>query len=129
GSVRHCQPLPSRPRSLWRDMTAPSFTVTGHNDRGREGSGWQWRTDPYRLSPPGDKYLLVLKDAYHDMGGVVGNNPLYEYPPNERQVALVKTASLAFWNAYVRGSAEAEQSLASRRLIRDSNAVAELQTR
>ncbi|MEM9055983.1 MAG: alpha/beta fold hydrolase [Pseudomonadota bacterium] len=113
----------------WRDMTSPVMTITGTNDKGREGSGWQWRTDPHRLSPPGDKYLLVLDKAYHDMGGVVGNNPLYEYPANDRQVALVKAASLAFWDAHVKNRASSEQVLASRRLIDESGAVAELESR
>lgn len=111
----------------WDRFTVPMMIVTGTNDRGRMGDDYTWRTEPFRLSPPGNKYLLVLDQAYHDLGGVTGNNPLYDWPKRPDQVALVQSATLDFWNAYLKGDASAEEALASKSVLRGSDAKATLE--
>lgn len=53
----------------WDAMTGPVLTVTGTRDQGAKGQGWDWKSEPYEFSPPGGKYLAVLEDADHYLGG------------------------------------------------------------
>ncbi|MFM8414937.1 MAG: hypothetical protein ACKOCX_09445, partial [Planctomycetota bacterium] len=46
-----------------------------HRDqsRGAGGQTVEWKQEPYRLSPPGDKYLVVIDGANHfSFGGRLG---------------------------------------------------------
>lgn len=56
----------------WSSFTRPMMVITGTNDTGRGEQSYEWRKDPYNLSPKGDKYLLVVDGAYHHFGGISG---------------------------------------------------------
>ena len=49
----------------WEGVKRPLMVMTGTHDRGRRGQPPEWRIDPFTLSPPGDKYLVFIQDAYH----------------------------------------------------------------
>ena len=105
----------------WKDFKTPAMVVTGSNDKGRNGQDAKWRLDPYALSPAGDKYLVWIDGADHGFGGITGKKRWSgSGPDNPDHVAIVKKASLAFWDAYVKGSKEAKESLQSDALFKSA---------
>ncbi|MCG3137792.1 MAG: hypothetical protein HJJLKODD_01642 [Phycisphaerae bacterium] len=97
-------------RTSWDEYHTPMMVVTGTQDYGQEGQSWRWRLHPYLFSPEGDKYLAVIKGADHGFGGIVGlPNP--NWPPNEDHVTYVRSASLAFWDTYLKDNAVAREYL------------------
>jgi predicted dienelactone hydrolase len=107
----------------WTGMTRPFLLVTGTQDGGRGGQPYTWRLDPFRLSPPGDKYLLVIQDADHGFGGITGTR---RRRAEATHLASVLSATTAFWDAQLKGSAEAAAFLRSGELPRASGGKAEL---
>ncbi len=52
--------------SSWKSMTLPAMFMTGSKDMGATtGEGPDWRQEPFKFVPPGDKYLLFIQDANH----------------------------------------------------------------
>ena len=104
--------------SAFSELTGPLFASGGTNDEGNVGTGetfpWQWRMSGYRLAPPGDKYYLVLRDADHYLGGLLcrGNRG---GEPDPEAVEIVRMASTAFLDAYLKGDA------AAKRFLRDTD--------
>ena len=50
----------------WRNVTIPALYMTGTKDRGvGETDTPEWREQAYELSPPGDKWLIVVANARH----------------------------------------------------------------
>jgi len=91
----------------WDDVTGPTLNVTGTLDSGAKGQDWRWKIEPYEFAPPGDKYLAVLNDADHYLGGIAR--------PDQAPVAAHKDAvlqlTLAFLNAYVTSDSAARSWL------------------
>lgn len=78
----------------YNSLTRPAMFFAGTNDI-RNGRREDWRLEPYRLSPAGDKYLVVIDRATHNAYGGdrgPGDAPTY-----------VKAASTAFWDACLKG--------------------------
>lgn len=93
----------------WDEVTRPMMVMTGSRDRGAEGEGPAWREDPFRLSPPGNKYLVFIDGANHlTFAGLP--TPLGRW---RRKMAAIQAASLAFWDAYLKEDAPAKAWLAS----------------
>ncbi len=92
----------------WDTMTGPVLNVTGTLDHGAKGQDWRWKSEPYELAPSGDKYLCVLQDADHYLGGI-GNAP----PAIPEQYDAVCQLTLAFVDAYVTKDGFAKSWLAS----------------
>jgi len=128
-------------KDSWNKFTRPLMVMAGSRDPGyAPGFGTQWRTDPYRYSPPGDKYLLYLRGAHHlSYIGPIFDIPLRDpahrgkiangirsaaravarVAPVIDQVGLfdyVRIASVAFWNAYLKDDGRAREFLRSRAL-------------
>jgi predicted dienelactone hydrolase len=98
----------------WKAFKTPAMVITGSNDKGRNGEDPKWRLDPYALSPAGDKYLVWIEGAYHGFGGITGKKRWSgSGPDNADHVSIVKKASLAFWDAYVKEKKEAKALLES----------------
>jgi predicted dienelactone hydrolase len=98
----------------WKDLTIPMMTVTGTRDRGSQGQGVDWKKEPYRYSPPGDKYLVVIDGANHfSFGGGLGVG-------SSAIVECVKRVSTHFWDAYLKGSEVSRETLRSERQGRDT---------
>ncbi|SMF52176.1 hypothetical protein SAMN06265365_11719 [Tistlia consotensis] len=94
----------------WEAMTGPVLTVTGTLDRGAGGQGWEWKSEPYELGPPGGKYLAVLEGADHYLGGFASGGAGAAVP-NQRDA--VRRLTLAFLDAHVARDAAAASWLAS----------------
>jgi predicted dienelactone hydrolase/CubicO group peptidase (beta-lactamase class C family) len=109
--------------SSWKDVTRPLLLVTGTKDYGRKGDDWRWRLDPYRYAPPPDKFLLVIEDAWHGFGGIVGDAGFRGRGPDDPdQRRCVQRVSTAFWDAYLRGDAKAAAFLRSEASLCDGKA-------
>ncbi len=107
----------------WANVARPVMVVTGSRDKGAKGQDPSWRLDGCRLSPPGDKFCLLLRGASHlsftgqyaEPGASLSGRGKGA-PPAEEEVAIfkdVKAASVAFWDAYLRGDAAAKAFLES----------------
>jgi len=102
----------------YKSMRGPILMITGDNDgsprRGDEGKAGPWRKEAYDGCPPGDKYLLWVKDAHHGFGGIAGRSPFPGSGPGAPdQVILIQSTGLAFWDAYLRGDGTAMAYLAN----------------
>jgi len=97
----------------WDAFTNPMMVITGRNDEGRDGEPWTWRMDPYNHAPAdGIKHAVIIDGAYHNFGDIYGIGYV-PYPPNPTHVTYVRSASMAFLDAYVRDLPEAQAYLAS----------------
>ncbi len=124
----------------WAAVTRPLMVMTGSRDRGVKGQKPSWRLDPFRLSPAGDKYAVILEGASHlsfsgraaEPGATLPRGRGKDAVSVEQEVALfkqVKIASLAFWDAYLRDDAAAKAFLASDALSKESGGIAKLERR
>lgn len=102
--------------SSWAALSRPMLSVTGALDRGAQGQGPEWRMDPFRLSPEGDKFHLFFEGGHH--GSFTGRyaGPATGTRGDTRQAEIfeqVKEVTTAFWDAYLKDSATAKRKLAS----------------
>lgn len=96
-------------KNSWNTFTGPSFTISGDNDTGQDGSQPAiWRRDPFDNSPPNTHSLLWIDDAYHNFGGISGQViPLPDQgPENPTHVQIVQAATLAFWDHHLRNESQ-----------------------
>ncbi len=49
----------------WATLTRPMMVMTGSKDIGYKGQSPDWRREPYRFSPAGDKYEVFIEEAQH----------------------------------------------------------------
>ena len=112
----------------WNEMKLPVMVMTGSRDASFGAQPPEWRTSAFKLAPSGDKYLLFIHDASHMSftGRLAEGKNLFGGPAPKTdidEVAIfdwVKTASLAFWDDYLKSDKEAKQFLASDHLVKDS---------
>ena len=103
----------------WDTLKRPMLNVTGSLDRGAGGQGPDWKREPYNFSPPGDKYQLFIEGAVHGLGGLAGAQASVNAATNNAAHRdYVKTASLAFWDAYLKQDKTAQAWLKSDQLER-----------
>jgi dienelactone hydrolase len=101
----------------WAQIRRPVMTMTGPADVStRTSNDPRWRTEPYRFMPPGDKYLAFLEGGGGSYGGLanVEAGPVEasaEVPHPEWTAHVVRGLTLAFWDAYLKGRAEAKERL------------------
>ncbi|OJY35955.1 MAG: hypothetical protein BGP06_19140 [Rhizobiales bacterium 65-9] len=105
----------------WKAVNVPMLNVTGTLDRGAKGGDWRWKSEPFELSPAGGKYLLVIDEADHFLGGFAPNAGQRRIPAQQE---AVKQATLAFFDAHIRGVPAAldwlnsmPDSIAGRRIL------------
>ena len=80
----------------------------------------------YTLAPPGDKYYLVLENADHYLGGLIcRENRGGKADPEAMQI--VRMASIAFLNAYLKDDTAAKRFLQDTDFTRLTAGRAELQ--
>lgn len=90
----------------WDKIDLPMMMITGMNDKGLNGEAPDWRAEGFRFSPSGDKYWAFVREASHfSYDGRTGGKT------SDRIAAVVKTVSIAFWDAYLRGSSPAKDYL------------------
>lgn len=111
-------------KDSWKNFDRPMMTITGTLDKGRNGEDYKWRLDPYKYSPEKDKYLLVVDGAHHGLGGITGISGRRfskAGPDDPEKLAYVKSATLAYWDAYLKDSKTARRYLKSKQLEKDSH--------
>lgn len=91
----------------WQTLKRPLLVISGDNDRSPDGREPDWRRTAYDKSPSGEKYLFWIKDAYHGFGGISGATHRLSGPPNSDHQELVRSATLAFWDKYLKGDPDA----------------------
>ena len=106
--------------SSWSALTIPMLTMTGSQDKGAGGQGPDWKKEPFRFSPDGDKYLVFIEGANHvSFGGALpGAIP-----------DVVKAATLAFWDAYLKDNPTAKTSLKSGSVVEVWKTIADIQSK
>ncbi|MBN1827593.1 MAG: hypothetical protein JW884_00400 [Deltaproteobacteria bacterium] len=112
----------------WKDFHRPAMVCAGTQDVWRNGSrDYTWRTEPFYRMPVGDKYLVIIKDAFHGYGGISGVARWRAGGPiNERHQSIVRSVSLLFWDAYLKGDHTAMESLISANLADDCQGEVEI---
>jgi dienelactone hydrolase len=122
----------------WESVSRPLMVVTGSRDRGPHGQSPSWRLDPFRLSPPGDKYAVVIEGASHlsstGRAAEPGASPVRRKgaATADEEVAIfrdLKVATLAFWDAFLRGDASAKAFLESDSLSKETDGKAKIERR
>lgn len=100
-------------RDSWKGFAVPALYVTGTKDI-RPGHEAGWRKEPFDGSPEGDKFFLIIDGANHvSFGGgpgvgrlgALGGGRMESFTP------LVKTSTVAFWDAYLKDDAKAKAFL------------------
>lgn len=98
----------------WEPLQRPMMTITGTRDRGAGGQGVEWKKEPFLLSPPGDKYLVVIDGANHmSFGGALG-------PRGAAITDVVKRCTTHYLDAYLKAAEPSKQYLQSDALAKDS---------
>lgn len=107
----HLPPL-LRPED-WQPLALPTLVAVGGRDlAGTPGrAAPDWRREPYGFAPPGDKYLLVLRDADHWLGGAVGGTGAPRAAESAEWVRELGSVTLAFLDAYLRDDGRARKFL------------------
>lgn len=109
--------------SSWAGITRPLLVVAGSREANPKpkGGAASWQPDAFRLSPAGDKYCLWLQGGsalsstgqYAEPGAALAGRGKGA-PSAEGEIALfkdVKAATIAFWDAFLRGDAAAKAFL------------------
>jgi dienelactone hydrolase len=97
----------------WNALRMPMMTITGTEDRGVGGQSVEWRKEPYKYSPAGDKYLIVIEGANHMSYG--GALRIRSGGPTE----IVNFSTTKYWDAYLKNSQEAKEYLQAGKLLKD----------
>jgi len=110
----------------WAAIARPMMAMTGSRDRGATGQGPEEKLEPFKFAPAGDKYGVLIRDAYHmsflgrpaELGAAAGLLAAFTSPgiAETDQAAVfdaIKVATIAFWDAYLKDDAKARAYLQS----------------
>ena len=110
-------------------ISLPYMGMTGSLDSLGSVASPAWHKTPFERSQPGDKYHLFMEGANH-MSFIT---PSALLPGRSGQGGAVfdytNSASLAFWDAYLKGDARAKQYLQSDALEKSSHGAVKLSRR
>jgi predicted dienelactone hydrolase len=113
----------------WDHVKLPLLSMTGSLDLGAENHGPDWKKIPFERSQPGAKYHVFIEGANH-MSFISAKMPL---PGRAAQgdsiLGFTNSASLAFWDAYLKADAGAKSYLLSDALPEFSHGVVKLSRR
>jgi predicted dienelactone hydrolase len=105
----------------WDALKLPMMTITGTRDQGAGKQGVDWKKEPFKYSPAGDKYLVVIDGANHlSFGGGLGARNAYI-------TDAVKLSSTHFWDSYLKGTETAKKYLQSDQLEKDTGGKCKLE--
>jgi len=115
------------PTTVFSEIKRPVMTMTGSNDTDpiRKTLTGKDRMQPFENMPPGDKYNLWIEGAFHWTFGDGRRNKI----PDPEHHRYIKMASLAFWDAYLKGSGKAKMFLKSKSMRKISEGQARLDFR
>ncbi len=108
--------------SSWASLKLPMMTMTGSLDKGAGGQGPEWKKEPFKFSPPGDKYLVFIEGANHVAFGGAGSH-------DSGIADAVKASTLAFWDAYLKDDTAMKAALASGAVLATMQARATVQAK
>ncbi|MCE9523145.1 MAG: hypothetical protein K8S25_12035 [Alphaproteobacteria bacterium] len=120
---------PSKPRrgdpaEAFATIHIPTFHMTGTEDKTPfdQGEPAESRQVPYRSINAADKFLIVFTGGDHMIfsGRALRSGPR---PNDDKFHALIQKASLAYWDAYLMGKAEAKAYLTDGRFAQDLGAM------
>lgn len=124
-------PLPNTPAGAWDQLTLPVMVTTGTRDHANQTdnkTNWRWRLGAYELTPPGDKYALIVDDADHFLGGMLcaerGSGS-----PDDEAFNIVAATTGDFIDAYIKGDAAARSRLNPQSVAAATRNRAELSAR
>src|SRR6266581_452303 len=110
-------------------ISLPYMGMTGSLDSLGPVASPAWHKAPFDRSQPGDKYHLFIEGANH-MSFITAQTLL---PARAAQAEAIlgytNSASLAFWDAYLKGNARAKQYLQSDALEKSSHGAVRLSRR
>ncbi|MEO0421296.1 MAG: hypothetical protein AAF184_03100 [Pseudomonadota bacterium] len=117
----------------WQDIDRPMMVITGTElPSRRTGNPASWRTEPFRFAQPPDKYLVYVNGMDGRFGGLFdeggSSNGRFSGVVNAGLESYVLRSELWFWDAHLRGDAEALTALASEQVERDSAGIADAST-
>jgi predicted dienelactone hydrolase len=111
------------------NISLPFMGITGSLDNLGPMANATWHKIPFERSQPGDKYELFIQGASH--ASFVSAEPVN--PARSSQAAAIlgytNSASLAFWDAYLKDDPAAKKFLQSDALERYSHGAAKLSRR
>ncbi len=106
--------------SSWSALTIPMLTMTGSLDKGAGGQGPEWKKEPFKFSPAGDKYLVFIEGANHVGFGGARPGVITD---------AVKASTLAFWNGYLKDEATEKALLKDGTVLAATKSIASIQTK
>jgi serine/threonine protein kinase/predicted dienelactone hydrolase len=83
----------------WDQINIPVMTMSGTRDRGVGGEPPEWRTQPYKHMPAGNKYQVMVNGANH-----------LAFAMGKRFQQCILSESTAFWDQYLKGQSKAINS-------------------
>lgn len=103
----------------WGGVHAPFLAAVGSDDKGANGEPAEWRLGAYRHLPAGDKYSvwvpganhMSFADPLHGLKGLIASHG--QTVDIGTLHGEVEQFSLLFWNAYLKGDAQAKHALQS----------------
>lgn len=99
------------PAEMFGPMRLPLFFMTGTADENPiTGQGYEYRMKVYEEAGCPEKHLLILKDGDH-MVFAGSRGKLESNPKRHTHEDIIKVASLAYWDAYLRGDEAAKEWL------------------
>jgi len=110
-------------------ISVPYLGVTGSKDSLGPLASPDWHKLPFRLSPVGDKYHLFIDGANHMSFTGARALAAIDVPRADAIVGYTNSASLAFWDAYLKTDARAKEYLHSGALPASSHGSTELSRR
>jgi predicted dienelactone hydrolase len=107
----------------WKDYAVPALVITGSEDTSPiNDTKPEDRLDPFKLGPDGKMRLVWIEGAHHNFGGISGARYPGAGPPDDGKVWVVEQASLAFFDAFVKGDEKAAKWLADGDLAKTDRA-------
>jgi dienelactone hydrolase len=89
----------------WDNFRRPMLLMYGSRDFGPYGEAAEWRSEPYRKAPAGNKYEVEIEGGTHmGFAGPIGSG---------LQLKCARLETLAFWDAYLKQDPKAKEYLVS----------------
>lgn len=96
----------------WRELATPTLVTTGTWDiQPRFWPDWRLHLMSWETARPGDKYALVTEGADHYLGNLICR-PEREATPQKNALTMVKIATTAFLEAFLKNDTSAREFLA-----------------
>ena len=113
----------------WDRVSLPHLSMTGSLDLGAHREEPGWRRIPFDRSEPGDKYHVFIRGANH-LSFITARTGLPARGAEGQAIfSYANSASLAFWDAYLKADSKAKQYLQSDALAGFSHGAVSLSRR